>query len=1816
MPYVVRDLAADDYEACDTLLSDPVYGRIFALLDLAELHVQCSYAAVAELDGEICGILMVGPTPQYFPELPDDVQASSPPGTLAPRLWSEYVSKYYSVDANRFLTEWVRLLTCLGEHVDALSVLVQTYFGFDPYNETLLLLVPPHDSLPHSIRRIFPELAGPEPINPDCSRVHCCSRPDVLPPLEVRQAEMKDHDDLVAIFESQNTSIRERFGEFFVASLITSAKEAPTQKLSLVALDYECYSLDYIANAANAIRRPVSFCYIERCNPQSKEDLRVMSHLARSHSLEKYRFNDISYSSLAFIRATATLPIAESRCGELIGAVFEQWPDLEALILSLPSAATCTDMQMLRLFTLVDARSPLSPRESLFICHRDVWLGTVETVPVRTPSLLDEARDYLRVSMSGTTPMIHQPFDLKQSLEPLQPGCSFGSILVFNTVGTARIPIAMCVVDLNVGRVDDGTLYPDYLDQYYRVLQGEQQTCEVPLELTGGVSLWGPPLCLGGRAWCKMHYDRDLSRFAYLKAFWIDPMFLQFKDAILNTCIETAGVDGFLLSVDHDLQKVIRPVYDAANGSFVSETCDATEVFTPFEKEILRFSTYIPNVVILPDERDSHVIRPAVRRHYNGTIPTGQAEKSAERLADEARFNEKMEMDYQEDMLNSAIRVLTPHFSLFAILPSNHISHFASPIKIANDPEPSLFLIKPPVTFTDRLLIIGGGMGLLSALIALHDCAYLARFKNVVAVTPPPGIITPYSLETEGTSYELYIDHGESLPRYRDRILPLLFDICIGDIVEISLETSTLKLASGTEFGFDIIFMCPEGNDGESFRLVPTFNLNSAVSFTYGIVDPLGGMAQGGTNIGLLQNQANTFNTRGYKDQTLMDVIAQPRYHSQLLASLITEHMTDLCIDEGNFYERLLAPRLNARLFFRYLTKNAPISKRQLSALYNSTISANLRTCVNFLYSATILKRMAAKNRLANARLEDGSPTRPPPTNPQQPAAEEEQKATAQLGPYRLLSAYAKSSQIIQTVSPEALIELPLICKQLADITNEAREQLFPSLSQVVPPRGTKGQTAAPTTTATVIDAARTSVAVVGSTFESFSVIQCLLDFGVAPSSIFLLLPADPTKTTDQLDIKNDNVIDSLVAPPGYGQYSVCKNSVMPVDNVKHNQARGRDTKIFQDKSTSQTASKRDEAFPKDLHAHILEKLGNLGVNILKNVRIVDVLCSLNGLSGKGLGKIPGLHDEEEEEDDEYSDEDESDAYSNDVAESDEESDEESADNADNMNEYRLAIAIREVRDSLDDLDAADMVLNSRIPNFAEELEVLDDVCDALLMGDTKGVLIKYLADGDNDFDPNVMDPVEQKAELFSVLRKRVQKLSQHCRKILARKKKYRKKLFLGASLCGLRLGLRSTGTFAPDAEMGNTYGDDLPSSIILTAGAMTRIVTGNGGSIARLQINNAEPSPQIGCLDIHVCAVFLTEAFGVPFHYASALMRSDLVFDRTLIVNSHAQTSDPRVYAACNLGKVSRATLLRRMQRMSDDPNRITPLQIPIAPHVLTADPAKPVVDWSLFSPAESARYAIYRLLSKRLSDFDVIDDDGLVPEFTEALVLNCRVPGGYVFRVARPLRDVRDPELTVEHHFRVIETGNLRQVESGERWCHLEIDPLGVVDSIAVFSQAPLHPDIKEVVFKVIGLPSALLNNIDGRWSRGEVPDLIDFICKPQVQYLLTDRILETINEITSDILTSADFNDIRDKIALGEYVGDGAGAVSDISVEALHPHFGRGVLSGAAHGTRVTNIVMDIVKELVRQAKDRYPELGQEVQTRGVVEFDSSTITLPKK
>lgn len=96
-------------------------------------------------------------------------------------------------------------------------------------------------------------------------------------------------------------------------------------------------------------------------------------------------------------------------------------------------------------------------------------------------------------------------------------------------------------------------------------------------------------------------------------------------------------------------------------------------------------------------------------------------------------------------------------------------------------------LTKPPIMLTDRLVIVGFGIGLLAALTCLQDSHQLAKFKNVTVVHPAPGMIYPFNYSQEYQKLQLF-DHGESMLQYKQRAVNLFFDTYVGDIYDINMK--------------------------------------------------------------------------------------------------------------------------------------------------------------------------------------------------------------------------------------------------------------------------------------------------------------------------------------------------------------------------------------------------------------------------------------------------------------------------------------------------------------------------------------------------------------------------------------------------------------------------------------------------------------------------------------------------------------------------------------------------------------------------------------------------------------------------------------------------------------------------------------------------------------------------------------------------------------------------------------------------------------------------------------------------------------------
>ncbi|KAH0569385.1 uncharacterized protein SS50377_28751, partial [Spironucleus salmonicida] len=1288
-----------------------------------------------------------------------------------------------------------------------------------------------------------------------------------------------------------------------------------------------------------------------------------------------------------------------------------------------------------------------------------------------------------------------------------------------------------------------------------------------------------------------------------------------------SSFLRQCGTDGFLLSVGFEQQQFIKQVYK--DDQFISFEADPNSIFTHFEKDLFRSSEYVESVRILPDP---------FRTFYDGQIGSNygaqpkpppqnascansmygpESDLHKNRKEDEASFNLKSLQDQQADIALAAIRGLSPKFSLFILRPLTQMAIFIPPVSISNSDEPSKMIIKQPVTLTDRLVIIGNGMGLLHILSTLQDCHHIAKFKTINIIHPAPGILTPYNFEN---IQEYPYDHGETLSYVRDRCVQLFYDVFIGDMQEVDLQNGLIKLASGSEISFDLLLICPDGADSESLRACSFFNLNSAVSFNYGVVDP----SDQGKQVGLFQagSTISQINDRGYKDQDICQVLCEPKNYMRLLSSLYTEHHSPplelistkkqkedaeknkvnkspqrmqvyTAQTEADLIHSIRA-RLHARTFFRFLTKDKPLMKRQLAALFSSTYLQNFNWSVMNLISTGIKKQLELKKDKKSETDEEKE-------NNQETA--DESKPTAQLNGYRTLSPGAKTSQFIQILTPSVYAELPLIITRISFIVNEACRQLFPTLYDPRPPRAGKAM-ATQSVASTIIDAARTSVCVYGDTFEAFSIVQSLIDKGVPPCSIVLLLPQDPNADVEPASVAQENLIEYMMSNQGVGKLKARDSALVPqiLGKIGAAKAAIQDDKISESKSTAQNAEKRTESFPIDLHRAILNQIQLLGVNVEKNVKIVDVLSSINGTSQKTLGRS------NEEEGNDNQSENESDEE--DISDEDEGQDDEDLEELDDTKEITIEM-IDDSLEKLQELDERDIVFYKKFPGFGEELEKLDDVCDLILMGESDKVLANALGDGDSNFDVSDLTAAEKITELQILLGKRIYRLSQLFQKFY--KKKYGsinpetgmrtnsllKKCQNGGSLCGLRVQLL----------VKNEDNIDQKSNIPMGNSNLGRLYYGPNGTNIRMTVQQGDSqlATPTNNKDIYCCAIFLTETFSVPNNISSAIMKSDLVFDKALIVNSFAQTSDPRVYAAGNIGKLSRATLLRRMNQ---DQQRPVPT-LPFSPVLLTQDPVKPVVTWSLYSVGETAQYASYKLITRRLQNFGETTDNGLVPEFTKPLVLSAKIPGGHIFRVSRPLRDIRDLRITTQKLFRVIETGDLNNIDETSRWCRLEIDPMGIVDSFTVFGGKQLECEYKSLVHEMIGMPITLYDQLESRWQRdGGVNDIIDFLCQYHVQTLFNKQVINKLNDVIVDLNYFSQLQDNLEKVktAIPNY----SRGVADIKEDAFSKDYSQKTLYDNQGKEKIQKLLINIAEEFGNKFQLRFPEISKDADSRGIVQF----------
>ncbi|XP_075818490.1 cilia- and flagella-associated protein 61 isoform X2 [Microtus pennsylvanicus] len=107
-----------------------------------------------------------------------------------------------------------------------LKEIIRTVFKAVPELYFIFLILPTYVSLGSTLITVF-DLVGNIPClsYDEDFAVHICHRHDHYPQLHIRKARVEDHDDLMPIFMHYDNTLREIYGEYFLAELIEAQDE-------------------------------------------------------------------------------------------------------------------------------------------------------------------------------------------------------------------------------------------------------------------------------------------------------------------------------------------------------------------------------------------------------------------------------------------------------------------------------------------------------------------------------------------------------------------------------------------------------------------------------------------------------------------------------------------------------------------------------------------------------------------------------------------------------------------------------------------------------------------------------------------------------------------------------------------------------------------------------------------------------------------------------------------------------------------------------------------------------------------------------------------------------------------------------------------------------------------------------------------------------------------------------------------------------------------------------------------------------------------------------------------------------------------------------------------------------------------------------------------------------------------------------------------------------------------------------------------------------------------------------------------------------
>ncbi|XP_076786023.1 cilia- and flagella-associated protein 61 isoform X2 [Arvicanthis niloticus] len=107
-----------------------------------------------------------------------------------------------------------------------LKEIIRTVFKAVPELYFIFLIVPTYVSLGSTLITVFDQVGNIPCLNyNEDFAVHICHRHDHYPQLHIRKARVEDHDDLMPIFMHYDNTLKEIYGEYFLAELIEAQDE-------------------------------------------------------------------------------------------------------------------------------------------------------------------------------------------------------------------------------------------------------------------------------------------------------------------------------------------------------------------------------------------------------------------------------------------------------------------------------------------------------------------------------------------------------------------------------------------------------------------------------------------------------------------------------------------------------------------------------------------------------------------------------------------------------------------------------------------------------------------------------------------------------------------------------------------------------------------------------------------------------------------------------------------------------------------------------------------------------------------------------------------------------------------------------------------------------------------------------------------------------------------------------------------------------------------------------------------------------------------------------------------------------------------------------------------------------------------------------------------------------------------------------------------------------------------------------------------------------------------------------------------------------